>query len=54
MTSALLRWNEVAKSLGKSGGRVMVVGNNEALEHDMAAWHQAVAVVNSKHSTNAA
>jgi hypothetical protein len=50
MTSALLRWNEVAKSLGKSGGRVMVVGNNEALEHDMAAWHQAVAVVNSKHN----
>jgi hypothetical protein len=54
MTSALLRWNEVAKSLGKSGGRVMVVGNHEALEHDMAAWDQAVAVVNSKHSTNAA
>ena len=50
MTSALLRWNEVAKSLGKSGGRVMVVGNQEALDHDMAAWNKAVAVVNAKHT----
>jgi hypothetical protein len=49
VTSALLRWNEVAKSLGKSGGRVVVVGNREIIDNDIAAWDKAVAVVRSKH-----
>jgi hypothetical protein len=49
VTSALLRWNEVARSLGKSGGRVVVVGNQEIIDHDIAAWDKAVAVVRSKH-----
>lgn len=50
VTSALLRWNEVAKSLGKSGGSVVVVGNQELIDHDMAGWDQAMHVVHKKHA----
>jgi hypothetical protein len=54
VTSALLRWNEVAKSLGKSGGHVVVVGQHEMMQHDMAHWERAVEVVRAKHPVNAA
>jgi|HubBroStandDraft_5_1064220.scaffolds.fasta_scaffold152609_1 hypothetical protein len=54
VTSALLRWNEVAKSLGKSGGHVVVVGQQEIIQHDMAHWERAVEVVRAKHPVNAA
>jgi energy-converting hydrogenase Eha subunit C len=50
VTSALLRWNEVAKSLGKTGGHVVVVGNREIIDHDMAAWNRALDVVEAKRS----
>jgi hypothetical protein len=53
VTSALLRWNEVAKSLGKSGGRVVVVGNRELLDHDLEAWDRAVEVVRTKQQLSA-
>jgi hypothetical protein len=49
MTSALLRWNEVAMNLGKTGGRVMVVGNHEAITQDLEAYSRAVAIVRAKH-----
>jgi len=54
VTSALLRWNEVAKSLGKSGGHVVVVGQHEMMQHDMAHWERAVEVVRAKHPVTAA
>jgi hypothetical protein len=49
VTSALLRWNEVATTLGRSGGRIVISGQRELVENELAAWDRAVEVVRAKH-----
>jgi len=48
VTSSLLRWNEVCMALGKPGGHIVVVGQEEILKHDIGIWNRAMDVVGAE------
>ncbi len=50
VTSPLLRWNEIAQSLGKSGGRVLITQKAEVASKDFAALDKAIRILETRAS----